>query len=54
MYCITNPLEISDQPSIATNKINLTGIEIVTGLIIIIPSANRILEITQSTTTKGK
>ncbi len=53
-YCKMSPFDNIVQPSIATNKINFIGVDMVTGLIIIIPNVNRTLDITRSTTTKGK
>lgn len=52
-YCKMSPFDNIVQPSIATNRINFIGVDMVTGLIIIIPNVNRTLDITRSTTTKG-
>ena len=43
-----------EKPSSATKSTSLIGVDIVTGLIIIIPSASSTLDTTRSTTTKGK
>lgn len=40
-YCKMSPFDNIVQPSIATNKINFIGVDMVTGLIIIIPNVNR-------------
>lgn len=45
-YCKMSPFDNIVQPSIATNKINFIGVDMVTGLIIIIPNVNRTLDIT--------